>query len=927
MNLNITNIKGLRYYLVAGFLLAVTISALSYSTGITGVTGPSQGCSCHGSANGNTTASISSQSGNFTVNPGGTANFTLTVANSSQSAAGTNIAVKTTSSGSTDAGSLSPGSGSGLKNSNSELTHSSAKDFASGQTSFDFSWTAPSTPGVYYLRAVGNAVNKNSQNSGDVWNFATTQQITVPGVSVLTANGGESLCPGASYNITWTSVGVTNVKIELSTNGGSDFSTTLIASTNASAQSWTWNIPSDFASGTQYKIKITDISDNSRNDVSDGNFSIALQTSISAHPTAQETCSKQNINFSVTAQGSNLTYQWRKNSGNLSGKTSSTLVINNVQLSDAGSYDCVVTGACGNPVTSQSAALTVTESPNITTQPVNQTKCPGENATFSVTASAANIAYQWRKNGTDIPGANTNILNLTNVQASDAGNYSVRISGSCDPAVVSNNATLTVNSAPSISTQPKNQSACESTNAQFSITASGSNLTYLWRKNGTNINNSNSSELIFASVSKNDEGEYDVIITGACNETVASSKATLSVKTKPVISSQPIDKTVSVGQKAEFKISSSTPSVQFQWKKNGNVIGNAKDSIYTIPKVTLADSGMYSCSVTNSCGETLSSNAKLTVSEIKQGPSILLSLETADFGTVKVDETMENSYDAVITNSGDENLSISSINISGQNSSEFQLPAGPGAMEIVPGESKDLSLIFAPKSGGSKSAILTFSSNAKNKDTLQLKGFGGVVSLSLSADELNFGDVEIGLSDSQNVNLTNNGNYDVSISEIIVSGTNSALFKISQIETPFILKPAGDSKQFAVTFSPENTGQVTAQIEFKNNVNTELKLNLSANGIISDVDEMLFNSISTVYPNPSSGKLFIKIEQDFTDIEITDNLGRTIKHFNNADFNHHTNSIEWDGLKNDGNLVNSGYYILIIKGFDGVVSIPVIISR
>nr|MBP6820421.1 hypothetical protein [Acidobacteriota bacterium] len=82
-------------------------------------------------------------------------------------------------------------------------------------------------------------------------------------------------------------------------------------------------------------------------------------TSISAQPVAQSVCLGTAANFSVTATGTNLTYQWRKNSVNIPGKTNSTLSIPAAQLSDAGNYDVVVTGTGCSPVISTAVALIV----------------------------------------------------------------------------------------------------------------------------------------------------------------------------------------------------------------------------------------------------------------------------------------------------------------------------------------------------------------------------------------------------------------------------------------------------------------------------------------------------------------------------------------------------------------------------------------
>jgi outer membrane protein assembly factor BamB len=143
------------------------------------------------------------------------------------------------------------------------------------------------------------------------------------------------------------------------------------------------------------------------------------------------------VTFSVVATGTDLTYQWRKGGVIIGGATTSSYTIAAVALADAGSYDCLVSGVCGPPVTSQVATLTVNPAgvaPSITVQPQSRTNLAGTTATFSVTASgSAPLSYQWRFNDTNlvdgarISGTASSSLALSSVQTNDAGSYTVII--------------------------------------------------------------------------------------------------------------------------------------------------------------------------------------------------------------------------------------------------------------------------------------------------------------------------------------------------------------------------------------------------------------------------------------------------------------------------------------------------------------------
>jgi trimeric autotransporter adhesin len=82
--------------------------------------------------------------------------------------------------------------------------------------------------------------------------------------------------------------------------------------------------------------------------------------------------------------------------------------------------------------------------PAITTQPLPVTTCLQQTATFTVVATGTGITYQWRFNGSPIPGATNATFTISNITAAFAGGYSVVVTGQCGTPVTSNIANLTV---------------------------------------------------------------------------------------------------------------------------------------------------------------------------------------------------------------------------------------------------------------------------------------------------------------------------------------------------------------------------------------------------------------------------------------------------------------------------------------------------
>jgi len=166
---------------------------------------------------------------------------------------------------------------------------------------------------------------------------------------------------------------------------------------------------------------------------------------ISSQPQSQTIPVGGNANFTVTATGTApLAYQWRFNGTNIAGATTTSYAVFNAQVTNSGSFTVIITNVAGS-VTSTVATLTVSNvPPTITDNPAPLDIFVGETAAFSVTASGTvPLAYQWRFNGTGIPGATNEDYSFNNAQTNNAGGYTVIVTNAWG-SVTSSVATLTV---------------------------------------------------------------------------------------------------------------------------------------------------------------------------------------------------------------------------------------------------------------------------------------------------------------------------------------------------------------------------------------------------------------------------------------------------------------------------------------------------
>ena len=118
-------------------------------------------------------------------------------------------------------------------------------------------------------------------------------------------------------------------------------------------------------------------------------------------------------------------------------------------------------------------------------------------------------------------------------------------------------------------------------------------------------------------------GNYDIIpslyaannLLGNYNVTVV--KGTLTISDVPVILTQPVGLFKKAGDSATFTVQAAgSPTLTYQWKKNGNPITGMTASSYTILSVASGDAANYSVSVNNSVGTATSVNAYLSIGDV-----------------------------------------------------------------------------------------------------------------------------------------------------------------------------------------------------------------------------------------------------------------------------------------------------------------------
>jgi alpha-tubulin suppressor-like RCC1 family protein len=280
------------------------------------------------------------------------------------------------------------------------------------------------------------------------------------------------------------------------------------------------------------------------------------------------------------------------------GQTNVPPGLSNVSAMVSGDSDCLVLEGSGSPRIMQS--------------PFNETAVAESSALLVGNAfGQPPITWQWKYNGTNLPGATASRLLLTNLQLAQSGLYSLTATNGLG-GIESTAATLTV--VPSLlTTQPTNQTLYYGDALSVSVQGSGP-VSYQWQFEGVNISGATNATLVLSGLATNYPGAYSVIVSNAYGLVTNYASVQSVFDIAPFFTSQPTNYSSWPGGSAAFQaLANGSKPITYQWRFNGADISGATGTALTLSNLVYQQTGNYSARATNARGNGISSNAVLSV--------------------------------------------------------------------------------------------------------------------------------------------------------------------------------------------------------------------------------------------------------------------------------------------------------------------------
>jgi hypothetical protein len=198
-----------------------------------------------------------------------------------------------------------------------------------------------------------------------------------------------------------------------------------------------------------------------------------------------------------------------------------------------------------------------------------------------------------------------------------------------------------------------------------------------------------------------------------------------------------------------------------------------------------------------------------------------------------------------IANTGNTNLTISKLSV---NAKDFSATGITTPHTLGAGQSAALNVSFKPSASEQISGNITVTSSQGATAVIPVNGGGVQAGLTATPSSVSFGNVTVGVANSQTIQLTNSGTGVLTISQVSASGPG---YSTSALTLPLSLNP-NQSTTFNVKFAPASAGSASGAVSIVTNApNSPAVIGLSGSGVAStetlsfSTNNLSFGSVNT----------------------------------------------------------------------------------
>ncbi|MFC2138075.1 immunoglobulin domain-containing protein, partial [Bacteroidota bacterium] len=311
-------------------------------------------------------------------------------------------------------------------------------------------------------------------------------------------------------------------------------------------------------------------------------------------------CEGENVVIYTVTNLPSPTFQWYKNGNAIAGETDDSLKFTPISRGEDGNYSCYISSAISSTSTDD-LFVTISETPNILSEPDSKWVDSLVSFTVSVGASGNDLTYQWYQDDISMPGETSNQLKFAGFRPIiDEGVFNCIVENGCGVDTATD-AAFFVKPSINIETDAGLPTLCSADSLRLVVSPSYT-ATYQWRKNGVALSGETDSVLRIVSVDAGNAGSYSCYVTGTYGN-IEANPIYISVSDIPQIISQPTDAFITEGNEIEpAMIVSGTAPIVYSWIFNSSVLPGETGSSLNIAAFAAGDEGIYKAKATNLCG-------------------------------------------------------------------------------------------------------------------------------------------------------------------------------------------------------------------------------------------------------------------------------------------------------------------------------------